>query len=210
MLGIFAYAIGVMYSPGPINLLALHGGIQGKARAQIGFYIGVGIAMLILFLLLSYIGNKLVSTNVLPYISIFGCSYIVYLSFKVLKSNITFSHQHSENKTLRFRDGLFMHIFNPKAFVATLPIATIQFPAENITGIQIFIWSLILSTIACGAPSFYGLIGSILGKKIENPVLFSRFNQLMFVLLIYVAATIGYDNIYLPLMEYVPYQRLTG
>lgn len=200
MLGILAYAIGVMYTPGPINLLALHGGIQGKARSQIGFYFGVGTAMLILFLLLSYAGNRLVNNQILPYISLLGCGYIVYLSFKVLKSKVTFSHQQFNPTSLRFRDGLLMHILNPKALVATLPISTIQFPAEDITGVQILVWSLLLSTVACGAPGLYGLMGSLLGKKIENPVLFTRFNQIMFALLIYVAATISYDNIYLPLM----------
>ena len=46
MLGIVAYALGAMYSPGPVNLLGLNIGIIGQARQSIGFCLGVDTAML--------------------------------------------------------------------------------------------------------------------------------------------------------------------
>jgi len=55
---------------------------------------------------------------------------------------------------------------NPKGLAATLPIATIQFPAEDITGYSIVTWSLILSIFSFGAPSGYSIIGMILGENI--------------------------------------------
>lgn len=201
MLEIFAYGISVMYSPGPINLLGLHSGLQGKAKAHFGFYVGVGSAMLILFISLAFLGSKMIDKSVLPYVSILGCSYILYIAWKVFHADVDIKSSEQGNgkgkSDLRYRDGLIMHLLNPKALIATLPISTIQFPAAGIAGSQIIFWSLILSIVAFGAPASYALAGSVLGKKIENPVYFRTFNILMSLLLAYVAVSIGYEHIYL-------------
>ncbi|MDG3085801.1 LysE family translocator [Vibrio hannami] len=197
MLEIFAYGISVMYSPGPINLLGLHSGLKGKGKAHFGFYVGVASAMLILFISLAFLGSKVIDKSVLPYISILGCSYIIYIAWKVFRANINIKNDDTGKSNLRYRDGLIMHLLNPKALIATLPISTIQFPAAGIAGSQIFFWSLILSIVAFGAPASYALAGSVLGKRIENPVYFKTFNYLMSVMLVYVALSIGYEHIYL-------------
>lgn len=196
MLEIFAYGISVMYSPGPINLLGLHSGLQGKAKAHVGFYAGVASAMLILFISLAFLGSKVIDKSVLPYISILGCSYILYIAWKVFRANVSIKAVSNSSSDLKYRDGLIMHLLNPKALIATLPISTIQFPAAGITGSQIIFWSVILSIVAFGAPAGYALAGSVLGKKIENPVYFKTFNILMSVMLVYVALSIGYEHIY--------------
>ena len=51
MLAIIAYAVGIMYSPGPVNLMGLNTGVNGQAKRRWGFCLGVGTAMLLLFLL---------------------------------------------------------------------------------------------------------------------------------------------------------------
>ncbi|WED24536.1 LysE family transporter [Vibrio sp. JC009] len=197
MLEIFAYAFSVMYSPGPMNLLGLHSGIQGKAKAHFGFYVGVGAAMLILFISLSFLGAQVVNKSILPYISILGCCYMVNIAWKVFRAKVDIGESKQKKNGLKFRDGLFMHLLNPKALIATLPISTIQFPAVGIAGTQIIFWSLILSIFAFGAPAGYAVAGSVLGKKIENPLYFRSFNILMSVLLVYVAASISYEHVYL-------------
>ncbi len=37
MADIFAYAIGIMYTPGPINLLGLSSGLNKQTRSHLGF-----------------------------------------------------------------------------------------------------------------------------------------------------------------------------
>lgn len=56
MLEIVAYALGVMYTPGPVNLLGLNAGLNGQARTSLGFFVGVGAAMLTLFLIFGWVG----------------------------------------------------------------------------------------------------------------------------------------------------------
>jgi len=200
MLTILTYAFGIMYTPGPANLLGIHCGLNDKVNAHIGFFIGIGCAMFILFSALGFLGNSFTNPILLPYISLLGCCYIVYIAWKVKGSRVNVSSTPSENKVLSIWDGLFMQLLNPKALLATLPIATIQFPAENIQGNSIVIWSIGLSILAFGAPLSYSLIGLLIGKKLNNPIYFKRFNLFMSVLLVSVAINIGYEYVYLKLI----------
>lgn len=201
MLEILAYAIGVMYTPGPINLLGLHSGLNGKTREHIGFFAGVGCAMLILFIFLGFLGLKFINPSLLPYMSLIGCIYIVYIAWKVFRANINISDNKANVSILSFNNGLFMQLLNPKALVATMPISTIQFPAAGISGSAIVVWSACLALLAFGAPGSYSLAGMVMGKRIENPIYFKTFNFLMSALLIFVATSIGYEHVYRALLE---------
>jgi threonine/homoserine/homoserine lactone efflux protein len=199
MADIFAYAIGIMYTPGPINLLGLSSGLNKQTRSHLGFFIGVGSAMFILFVLLGYLGLQVINPQFLPYVSLIGCGYILYIAWKVAKAKVQVSDT-SADASLSFFDGLFMQLLNPKALVATLPIATIQFPSADITGAAIVFWSLILAILAFGAPTSYSLAGLVLGKQVSRPGVFNVFNKLMAVLLVYVALMIAYEHVLTPLM----------
>lgn len=90
-----------------------------------------------------------------------------------------------------------MQLLNPKSYIAILPIVTVQFPAAEIAGSSILIWSLLLSILAFGAPSAYLLIGARLGKRISQPHYFRFLNLSMALLLLYVAGDIAYNDAYL-------------
>ncbi|WP_300542758.1 LysE family transporter [uncultured Pseudoalteromonas sp.] len=199
MADIFAYAIGIMYTPGPINLLGLSSGLNKQTRSHLGFFIGVGSAMFILFVLLGYLGLQVINPQFLPYVSLIGCGYILYIAWKVAKAKVQVNDT-SADASLSFFNGLFMQLLNPKALVATLPIATIQFPSADITGAAIVFWSFILAILAFGAPTSYSLAGLVLGKQVSRPGVFNVFNKLMAVLLVYVALMIAYEHVLTPLM----------
>ncbi|MGF1681663.1 LysE family translocator [Photobacterium minamisatsumaniensis] len=197
MLTILAYAFGVMYTPGPVNLLGIHTGISGKTRGHVGFFSGIACAMFILFMALGFLGNTFINPMFVPYMSLLGCCYIIYIAWKVLKANVRVNSSLEDSSVLSIWDGFFMQLLNPKALLATIPIATIQFPAENIQGSGIVLWSMALSILAFGAPLSYSLVGRVIGKKLNNPIYFKIFNRAMSVLLISVALNIGYEYVYL-------------
>ncbi len=199
MADIFAYAIGIMYTPGPINLLGLSSGLNKQTRSHLGFFIGVGSAMFILFVLLGYLSLQVINRQFLPYVSLIGCDYILYIAWKVAKAKVHVNDA-SADASLSFFDGMFMQLLNPKALVATLTIATIQFPSADITGAAIVFWSLILAILAFGAPTSYSLAGLVLGKQVSRTGVFNVFNKLMAVLLVYVALMIAYEHVLTPLM----------
>ena len=62
-----------MYSPGPVNLIGLNSGLNGRFRQSIQFFAGVGLAMAILFLLFGYTGQAISKTSHLPFIASPGC-----------------------------------------------------------------------------------------------------------------------------------------
>lgn len=199
MADIFAYAIGIMYTPGPVNLLGLSSGLNKQTRSHLGFFIGVGSAMFILFVLLGYLGLQVINPQFLPYVSLIGCGYILYIAWKVAKAKVLVDDA-SADASLSFFDGLFMQLLNPKALVATLPIATIQFPSADITGAAIVFWSIILAILAFGAPTSYSLAGLMLGRQVSRPGVFNVFNKLMAILLVYVALMIAYEHVLTPLL----------
>ncbi len=203
MVEILAYAFGIMYTPGPANLLSLNAGLNGQIRSTLHFSLGVAFAMLLLFLLFGYTGAWLISSNYQILISCMGSIYIIYLAHKVawnqqqpmtaeqsIQSEIT-------NKHLNFNSGLIAQLLNPKSFIAILPIATVQFPEAQISGYAILVWSLLLSGLAFGAPTTYLFMGARLGKLIRNPRYFCFLNRCMALLLLYVALDILYSHVFL-------------
>jgi len=102
---------------------------------------------------------------------------------------------------MTFRTGLLMQLLNPKAPLAVLPIATVQFPAAHIEGSAIAFWSLLLGMMAGGAPGSYLLAGARLGSFVRNPSVFRWLNILMALLLVYVAVDIARS--WLPAAEFI-------
>ncbi|WP_249975819.1 LysE family translocator [Vreelandella olivaria] len=199
MLAIVAYALGAMYSPGPVNLLGLNVGISGQARQSVGFCLGVGTAMLVYLLVLGWAGAAWIDNDALVVVSALGCSYIVYLAIKLARSSTDLSSPDDAPRLLSFRDGLVMQLLNPKALMATLPITTLQFPAADIHGLSLVVWAFGLAMLAGGAPGSYIVMGSLLGNRIKSTGIVKWFNWLMAGLLVAVAFSIAYEHVWVPL-----------
>ncbi|WP_017256482.1 LysE family translocator [Pseudomonas tolaasii] len=177
---IFLYAFSVMYSPGPVNFMGLNAGLTGKFRRSTGFFIGVGGAMLLLFVLFGYTGEAIISQAALPYISLAGGLYTVYLAYQVFTARPVVEEPSSAPaKTLTFWNGLVIQLLNPKGIVAVLPITSVMLPAAHITGASIAGVSALLGLGAVGAPWVYGLLGAVLGKRITGASAFVVFNRCM-------------------------------
>ena len=198
MLEMLLYSIGIMYTPGPINLLGLNLGLNGKFKDSIGYFVGVGTAMVIFFLVFGYTGEQVIKKEYLIYISVIGSVYICYLAIKIMKSHVDIDGN-KEVKLFSFKEGLLMQLMNPKGILATLPVATINFPANNINGIGILIASVLLATLAGFAPTSYSFIGQNFSNFIKQEKVLRIFNIIMGVMLLYVAFTIFYDHVYLVL-----------
>lgn len=93
-----------------------------------------------------------------------------------------------------------IQLLNPKAMIATLPIASIQFPAAQIHGWSLLPWSLLLGLLAAGAPGSYSLLGDLVGRRIQDPRWFRYFNLIMAALLLYSAGALAYQHVYLLLL----------
>lgn len=199
MTHILLFAFGIMYTPGPVNLLALNNGLQGRLGAQVPFSLGVAVALFLWFVLVGHAGSGIVSQATLPWIGIPGCAFIVYLAVKIMRSKVDMNGAKRSEGVTTFRDGLLIQLLNPKAFMVVLPVTTIQFPEAGITGAQIAVWSALLALMGFGAPTTYAALGALLGQRINRPLWFRAFNAAMGALLLFVAADMAVRNVILPL-----------
>ncbi|MEP1552152.1 LysE family transporter [Paraglaciecola sp.] len=187
MLEIILYAFGIMYSPGPVNTLALLAGVNGQGWRVLFYCVGVSLAMLIWFLLIGYLGSEFIPKGYQSVISILGAVYIVYLAVKIMWSSFQKENSNHKNTEVSFKTGLVLQLCNPKSMVAIVPIVTVQFPRMQIEGGQIALWSIGLSIMACGAPSIYLLVGSCLKNTAKSPIVMAWVNRIMATLLFFVA-----------------------
>ena len=138
-------------SPGPdtaiiIRQVTLHGRKSGFIAALgIGFGISVHC-----FLAISGISLFILSNDFYKLlISIFGGSYIIYLSIMMLKTSENISSSTSEDyKPLNsFATGFITNIFNIKAFIFFVSLFTILI--ESIDGIYFYLYPIYFSITSC-------------------------------------------------------------
>lgn len=190
---IVLYAFSVIYSPGPVNALGLNAGLRGQARRALGFYAGVGCAMLVLFLALGYAGAVVVSGALLPWLALLGGGYCLYLGYRIARAAPPTAEGEGAATRLTFASGLLIQGLNPKAWLAVLPIATVMFPAAQVTGGKIAVWSLPLALSACGAPASYALLGALLGRYLVRGRGFRAVNRLLGLSLVGCALLLFHD-----------------
>ncbi|WP_273862752.1 LysE family translocator [Pseudomonas sp. LA5] len=113
-----------MYSPGPVNALGLNAGLRGQARRALGFYAGVGCAMLLLFLALGYAGAVLVSGALLPWLALLGGGYCLYLGYLIARAAPPTAAGEEEGAATRltFARGFLIQGLNPKGWPPPSPV----------------------------------------------------------------------------------------
>ncbi|MDB4837201.1 LysE family translocator [Marinomonas sp.] len=187
MSDILLFAFSIMYTPGPVNMLALMAGVNNQGWRTLSYCLGVGFAMTLLFLLIGYLGGEAIPIPFQRGIAILGGAYIAYLGIKIIRASFE-SHAHKpEMQDLDFKAGLILQLCNPKSLVVIVPVTSVLFPRAGIVEEQIALWSVLLGLLAFGAPSVYLLAGSTLKKAMLNPKVMTWLNRMMGTLLLYVA-----------------------
>lgn len=173
----FAFATALLaISPGPDNIFVLSQSIVNGRRFGLATVFGLISGCLVHTTLLAFGVSAIIkeSENLFRGIKIFGAIYLLYLSFKVYKSNaaIAFSEDHSLKKTTKqlFKEGFIMNVLNPKVsifFLAFFPgflfstTLNTVFQFYVLGGVFMFVSLIIFSAIAI-------LAGSISGKIKRN------------------------------------------
>lgn len=85
--------------------MGLNAGAYRTIQKNNLFFMGVGCAMLMLFMIFGYIGAAIIPQNALHYIALFGACYTFYLSYQMLKSDIDLNNEATEVQVLSFWNG---------------------------------------------------------------------------------------------------------
>ena len=187
------YTFCVMYSPGPVNLLAFNAGLRVHPWRLAGYCVGVGTAMFSVFLVLGYLGAAVVRSALLPYFAAAGSAYILYLAYHLFTARIDWHRQTPAATRMRFHQGYLLQLLNPKGWVLVLPVTTVMFPAAGLSGYQIPVCALLISLGAIGAPGSYAVLGRMAGRRIGNARTSAFVNKAMALVLVAVAVSIVYD-----------------
>ena len=184
-------------SPGPdtaiiIRQVTLHGRKSGFIAALgIGFGISVHCFLAISGISLFILSNDLYKLL----ISIFGSSYIIYLSIMMVKPTETRTSSGAEDfKPLNsFTTGFITNIFNIKAFIFFVSLFTILI--ENIDGIYFYIYPLYFSITSCLWFMFVSYMLSLKNNSFnihENKII----KYIMSLLLCIIGLSIFFRSIY--------------
>jgi threonine/homoserine/homoserine lactone efflux protein len=127
----FAFATALLaISPGPDNIFVLSQSIVNGRRFGLATVFGLISGCLVHTTLLAFGVSAIIkeSENLFTGIKVFGAIYLLYLSYKVYKSNaaIAFSEDNILKKTTKqlFKEGFIMNVLNPKVsifFLAFFP-----------------------------------------------------------------------------------------
>lgn len=188
MISMILYGISILFSPGPVTLVALNKGLRKQFNTSFGYFVSIGVATYLLLIIYGFTGQKLIKKEYLTYIGILGCLYMFRLSYQMFNHSVNLNEKH--HKTLGFKEGFLMQFLNPKASLATLPIATIQYPMNDISGISILWISLIFLTLGIFSPALYCFVGQYSSKYLVKGLWINRFNKGMALLLSGVALII--------------------
>lgn len=188
MLEIFLFALAMMYSPGPVNMLSLFAGVSDYGWRALRFCAGVGVAMCLLFIITGYVGSSFMTNALQGVAALIGGSYIAYLALKVIKASFQAQKAGNTPQNLTFVSGFLMQLSNPKAMVAVLPIVTVQFPNAHVEGLMILLMSMMLGAMAGGAPASYFIAGNQLKQAVLNPTIMGWLQRVMGVMLLGLAA----------------------
>lgn len=173
----FAIATSVLAcSPGPDNIFVLTQSIVNGRKFGLATVFGLISGCLVHTTLLAFGVSAIIkqSENLFFAIKLFGAIYLIYLAYKVYKSdaNIILSNDSVEKKTTTqlFKQGFIMNVLNPKVSIFFLAFFPGFLFSNNIsTVIQFYVLGLLfmlVSLIIFSTIAF--LAGSISDKIKEN------------------------------------------
>ena len=190
LLPILSYILISSFTPGPSNIssasMAILHGYKNTLRYQAGLVAGVFLLMLL---------SGMLSTTLLrvfpamePIMRYVGAAYILYLAYRILKANYTFSE--NDSKALGFVHGFLLQILNPKLLIYafTLFSAFLTPMTKNIT--VLLVVATLLALVAFCATSTWALFGTAIKTQLREPAVKTVINIILSLSLVHTAISL--------------------
>jgi threonine/homoserine/homoserine lactone efflux protein len=172
----FAFATSILaISPGPDNIFVLTQSIANGKRFGLATVFGLISGCLVHTTLLAFGVSVIIkeSANLFFAIKLFGAIYLLYLAFKVYKSdaNIVFSENFVEKKTTLqlFKQGFIMNVLNPKVsifFLAFFP--GFLFSDSLSTVLQFYVLGLLFMLVSLMIFSTIAILAGAISYRIKE------------------------------------------
>jgi threonine/homoserine/homoserine lactone efflux protein len=185
-------------TPGPDNIFVLTQSIVNGKKFGLATVLGLITGCLVHTTLLAFGVSAIIkeSENLFFAIKLFGAIYLVYLAYKVYKSdaNIVLSSDNVEKKTTLqlFKQGFIMNVLNPKVsifFLAFFP--GFLFSDSISTLIQFYVLGLIFMFVSLVLFSAIAILAGVISEKIkENKNIGLYLKWIQIVVFIFIAVFI--------------------
>lgn len=191
----FVFATSILaLSPGPDNIFVLTQSIVNGKKYGLATVLGLMSGCIIHTTLVAFGISTIIKNNSTLFlvIKIIGASYLLFLAYKIYKSNATivFSTQHVKYKsTLQlFRTGFLMNVLNPKVTIFFLAFFPQFLFSETIsTVVQFYILGglfILMSFIIFGTIALLAGSVSVYLQKHKNTGLYLKWAQIIVFVLI--------------------------
>ena len=191
----FALATSVLsISPGPDNIFVLTQSIVNGRKFGLATVIGLISGCLVHTTLLAFGVSAVIKASEGLYtgIKIFGAVYLLYLAYKVYKTdaNIMVSKENAPKKTTNqlFKQGFIMNVLNPKVSIFFLAFFPGFLYSETINTVtQFYVLGFIFMFVSFIVFSLIALLAGSISKKIKSNIkigLYLKWIQIIVFILI--------------------------
>ena len=172
----FALATSILaISPGPDNIFVLTQSIVNGKKYGLATVFGLISGCLVHTTLLAF-GVSLVikeSTTLFFIFKLFGAFYLLYLAYKVFKSDATIllSNENVKQKTTKqlFKQGFIMNVLNPKVSIFFLAFFPGFLFSETLSSVlQFYILGLIFMAVSLIIFSSIAILAGVISTKIKE------------------------------------------
>ncbi|MCQ6557971.1 LysE family transporter [Paenibacillus mendelii] len=188
------YVIVTSITPGPNNIMAMAIANKYGFKRSLNFVYGVATGFLLLMLLCSYFTFSLYSyiPKIKFAMSILGSLYMLYLSFKIMKSalhkNDKDDKDNNDGRWNSFFSGMMLQFINFKVILYGITAISSFIIPFYTSHISLILFSFFLAFVGLAATSCWAVFGALFQKflfKYEK-----HFNIFMGILLIYSAISL--------------------
>jgi threonine/homoserine/homoserine lactone efflux protein len=201
----FAIATSILaISPGPDNIFVLTQSIVNGKKYGLSTVFGLISGCLVHTTLLAFGGSIIIkeSANLFFTIKLFGSIYLLYLAFKVYKSDATIllSENNIEKKTTRqlFKQGFIMNVLNPKVSIFFLAFFPGFLYSDHIsTVIQFYVLGMLFMFVSLIIFSAIAILAGVISRKIKenkNIGLYLKWTQIVVFIMISAFILISSSN----------------
>ena len=185
-----AFVAFMVGTPGPANLIVMLAGVRQGLRQCIGFILGLIFGKIALNLVIGFgygivLAEAPVWQMLLSYVS---AGYMIWFALKSWPaSDADKNNAEPEQGHFRFRNGLFVHPLNPKAWVMCV-LAWGKFaPALGDFSVQLPVVILTFAICQLCLHSLWCWLGTIFGKSLRNDV---RLTRVMIIITVVIVITV--------------------
>ena len=185
-----SFAFAVIFTPGPNNLTSTAIGLNYGYRKALPFIFGACTGALIVISISALLVAQAfgLAPQIETSLRILGCIYMIWLAYKIVKSN---PDKTGEKKTsFTFYHGIILQFVNVKAILFGIVINSV-FIIPNINSLfEIIYFFIFLTILAFISMTLWALFGTIIQGGLSNTTLKNIFNYIMAALIVFIAVSI--------------------